>query len=236
LAADDPVVWRKLEFLNPSGSAKDRIARHMLEMAWQRGEVKTGSWVVEASSGSTSIALALACAQFGFRFLAVMPEGVSNERLLTVRAYGGEILTIAKELGMGGAIARAEQVAVERGGLATRQFSNPDNVEAHRLGTAAEVLAEIPGGRVDLVVSGVGTGGTLMGLLEGCRQGGCPTRPVLARPTCKLLSDPECCGFNIECCRFSARIPGVLDGVSHWPASTTFSYGRQLEVPILMHG
>jgi cysteine synthase A len=137
LAADDPVVWRKLEFLNPSGSAKDRIARHMLEMAWQRGEVKTGSWVVEASSGSTSIALALACAQFGFRFLAVMPEGVSNERLLTVRAYGGEILTIAKELGMGGAIARAEQVAVERGGLATRQFSNPDNVEAHRLVSGA---------------------------------------------------------------------------------------------------
>lgn len=215
LTADDPVVWCKLEFLNPSGSAKDRIARHMLEMARQRGEVKPGSWVVEASSGSTSIALALACAQFGFRFLAVMPEGVSNERLLTVRAYGGEILTIPKEFGMCEAIARAEEEAKKRGGLATRQFSNPDNVEAHRLGTAAEVVADIPEGRVDAVVSGVGTGGTLMGLLEGCRESGSQPRPVLARPTCKLLSDPECCGFSIECCRFSARIPGVIEGASH---------------------
>lgn len=215
LTAEDPVVWCKLEFLNPSGSAKDRIARHMLEMARQRGEVKPGSWVVEASSGSTSIALALACAQFGFRFLAVMPEGVSNERLLTVRAYGGEILTIPKELGMCEAIARAEEEAKERGGLATRQFSNPDNVEAHRLGTAAEVVADIPEGRVDAVVSGVGTGGTLMGLLKGCRKNGSQARPVLARPTCRLLSDPECCGFSLECCRFSARIPGVIEGASH---------------------
>lgn len=207
LEPDDPVVWCKLEFLNPSGSAKDRIARYMLEKAWRRGELSCGSWVVEASSGSTSIALALVCAQLGLKFLAVMPEGVSNERVLAIRAYGGEVLAIPKELGMAGAILRAAEEAKARGGLATRQFENPDNVEAHRVGTAAEILADIPGGRVDAVVSGVGTGGTLMGLLEGCRQGGCHTRAVVARPTCRLLSD-------VECCRFSGRIPGVLDGAS----------------------
>lgn len=208
LSEEHPVVWCKLEFLNPSGSAKDRIARYMIEKAWRRGELRRGSWVVEASSGSTSMALALACAQLDLRFLAVMPEGVSNERVLAIRAYGGQVLAIPKSEGMAGAIRRAEEEAARRGGLATRQFENPDNVEAHRLGTALEVLAQIPGGRVDAVVSGVGTGGTLVGLFEGCRQGGCHTRPFVARPTAQgLLSD-------LECCSFSARIPGVLEGFS----------------------
>ena len=91
LDADDPVVWCKLEFLNPSGSTKDRIARFILEKAWRQGRLRCGDLVVEASSGSTSIALALACAQLGLRFLAVMPEGVSNERVLIIRAYGGRV-------------------------------------------------------------------------------------------------------------------------------------------------
>jgi len=208
LHQQDPVVWCKLEFLSPSGSAKDRIARHILEKAWRSGRICRGSWVVEASSGSTSMALALACAQLGLRFLAVMPEGVSNERVLTIRAYGGEVLAIPKGEGMKGAVARAEREAEERGGLATRQFENPDNPEAHCLGTAAEVLAQIPGGRVDAVVSGVGTGGTLLGLFEGFQKGGCRTRPFAARPLAhQLVSD-------LECNSFSARIPGVIDGVS----------------------
>lgn len=208
LDSSQPPIWCKLEFLNPSGSLKDRIARHILEKAWRSGELSRGSWVVEASSGSTSIALALACAQLDLRFLAVMPEGVSNERVLTIRAYGGEVLQVPRNLGMAGAIARADQEARERGGLATRQFENPDNPEAHRLGTAQEILAQIPGGRVDAVVSGVGTGGTLVGLYEGCRMGGCDTLPFAARPLAHRF--PE----DLECCSFSARIPGVLDGVS----------------------
>jgi len=208
LDAGDPVIWCKLEFLNPSGSCKDRIARYMLEKAWRSGRLERGSWVVEASSGSTSMALALACAQLDLRFLAVMLEGVSNERVMTIRAYGGEILQLPKAIGMGGAIARAEQEAAERGGLATRQFENPDNPEAHRLGTALEVLAQIPGSRVDAVVAGVGTGGTLVGLFEGCRQSGCDLVPVAPRPMSH--------GFlaQLECCSYSARVPGVLDGIS----------------------
>src|SRR5436305_4078747 len=82
-----PAVWCKLEFLNPSGSTKDRIARYILEKAWRQGKLRRGDLVVEASSGSTSIALALACAQMGLRFVAVMPEGVSSERVLIIRAY-----------------------------------------------------------------------------------------------------------------------------------------------------
>src|SRR5262245_65742741 len=84
-------IWCKLEFLNPSGSTKDRIARFILEKAWRQGRLKTGDRVVEASSGSTSIALALTCAQMRLPFVAVMPEGVSNERVLIIRAYGGEV-------------------------------------------------------------------------------------------------------------------------------------------------
>src|SRR4051812_13833552 len=162
-----PPVWCKLEFLNPSGSTKDRIARHILEKACRRGELRLGSTVVEASSGSTSIALALACAQMGLRFVAVMPEGVSDERSLIVRAYGGEVRFTAQDAGIRGAIAEAERLAGETGAFLPRQFANPDNAEAHRQGTAREVIDQIPSGVVDAVVSGVGTGGTLVGLYHG---------------------------------------------------------------------
>src|SRR5205823_13000586 len=103
LALDQPAIWCKLEFLNPSGSTKDRIARFILEKAWRQGRLKAGDRVVEASSGSTSIALALACAQMGLRFVAVMPEGVSSERSLIIRAYGGEVLLSPRADGILGA-------------------------------------------------------------------------------------------------------------------------------------
>src|SRR3954470_12884996 len=166
LDATLPPVWCKLEFLNPSGSTKDRIARFILEKAWRQGRVSAISLVVEASSGSTSIALALACAQMGLRFLAVMPEGVTQERITTIRAYGGEVVLVPKNIGMPGAMAKAAELAKEHKGFATRQFENPDNSEAHRVWTGQEVLAQIPGGIVHGVVSGVGTGGTIVGLYE----------------------------------------------------------------------
>jgi cysteine synthase A len=203
-----PPVWCKLEFLNPSGSTKDRIARFILEKGWRQGRVRRGDRVVEASSGSTSIALALACAQMGLRFLAVMPEGVSNERVFIIRAYGGDVRFTPAALGIRGAIAEVERLGKQSDVFLPKQFANPDNAEAHRLGTAREVLDQIPGGRVDAVVSGVGTGGTLVGLFEGLRENGCPVVPVLARPV-NLVQTPEA-----ECCSFSARIPGVADAIS----------------------
>ncbi len=199
LDAGRPVVWCKLEFLNPSGSTKDRIARFILEKAWRQGRLKAGDHVVEASSGSTSIALALACAQLGLRFTAIMPEGGSN---------GGEVRFTPKDDGIRGAIAETERVGRERGTFLPRQFANPDNAEAHRMGTAREVIDQVPGGRVDAVVSGVGTGGTLVGLFQGLRESGCPVVPVLARPI-NVRTAPEA-----ECCSFSGRIPGVVDRIS----------------------
>ena len=208
LDPDDAVVWCKLEFLNPSGSTKDRIARYILEKAWRQGRLKSGDTVIEASSGSTSIALALACAQMGLRFLAVMPEGVSNERSLIIRAYGGEVRLSPRAEGIRGAIAETERLAEATGAFLPRQFGNPDNAEAHRLGTAREALDQMPGGLVDCVVSGVGTGGTLVGVYQGLVESGCAVTPVLARPI-DATSAPDA-----ECCSFSQCIPGVVDSIS----------------------
>ena len=210
LAAGEPVVWCKLEFLNPSGSTKDRVARFILEKAWREGRITRASMVVEASSGSTSIAMALACAQLGVRFVAVMPEGVSNERVLIIRGYGGEICFTPKEGGIHAAIAETERLAAACPDVFLPcQFANPDNAQAHRYCTAREIVDQIPGGMVHAVVSGVGTGGTLVGLLAGCEDAGCPTIPVWARPVDITGTEPD-----IECCSFSGRIPGVVDSVS----------------------
>lgn len=157
-------IYCKLEFLNPSGSTKDRIARFILEKAWREGRLAPGGMVIEASSGSTSIAMALACAQLGLRFTAVMPEGVSNERVLIIKAYGGLIRLTPQAAGIAGAIAETERLAAGCHGFLPRQFANPDNAQAHRVTTAREILDQLPGSSVDAVVSGVGTGGTLVGL------------------------------------------------------------------------
>ena len=208
LDPEGPTVWCKLEFFNPSGSTKDRIARHMLERAWRTRELEPGGRVVEASSGSTSIALALACAQLGVSFFAVMPEGVTAERVLTIEAYGGQVIYVSREEGMRGAIARAEIDAERLGAFVTRQFENPGNVEAHRAGTGREILAQIPGGIVHGVVSGVGTGGTIVGLYQAFADAGCKVTPFVARPV--IGARPS----NVQCCSFSSRVPGVVDALS----------------------
>ena len=203
-----PTIWCKLEFLNPSGSTKDRIASYILSKALRSGVVTSGGTVVEASSGSTSIAMALACAQLGLHFVAVMPEGVSQERRMIIESYGGEVLFSPREEGIRGALAAAAREASRRRGFSPLQFSNPDNAGAHRYRTAQEIIAQIPGGCVDAVVSGVGTGGTLVGLCQGFADFGCSVAPFAARPVRGLALD------GAECCSFSGRIPGVVDGLS----------------------
>lgn len=164
---DSPTIWCKLEFLNPSGSTKDRIARFMLEKQWRLGKLHRGDSVVEASSGSTSIALALACAQMGLKFIAVMPETVSNERVAIIKAYGGEIILVPRAEGVVGAINRAGLEAEARGAYFPRQFENPDNADAHR--TGQEILSQIPGGVVDGIVSGHRHCGKLTNLRIVCK-------------------------------------------------------------------
>lgn len=219
-----PTIWCKLEFLNPSGSTKDRIARYMLEKAWRSDRLAYGGRVVEASSGSTSIAMALACAQMGVRFLAVMPEGVSDERLWTIRAYGGSIELVPRSEGIRGAVARARELGSEPGSYAPLQFENPDNPEAHRVWTGQEILAQIQGCCVDAVVSGVGTGGTLVGLYEAFSEAGCGCRPVMARPVVGSAVS------ELECCSFSSRVPGVVDGMSRLFDPTSFPGLMEIDV------
>lgn len=226
MEASDPVIWCKLEFLNPSGSTKDRIARYILGKAMREGKVRAGDAVVEASSGSTSIALAMVCAQRGLRFTAFIPEGVSSERILIIKEYGGRVVFTPKAKGMGGAIAAAEEAAKSESAFITRQFENLDNAAAHRYQTAQEIIAQIPGNSVDAVVSGVGTGGTLAGLYLGFRDVGCAVKPFLARPVdSETISDLECCSC------FSGRVPGVMDQLSGIMRQVSMEGLRQINVP-----
>jgi len=213
LRSGEPVIWVKLEFLNPSGSTKDRIARFILEKARREGHLDRETTVIEASSGSTSIAMALVCAQLGVRFIAVMPEGVSNERTLMIKAFGGQIRLTPSAGGILAAIQETERLATEMKAFLPKQFANEDNALAHRMGTAREILEQLPARTVEAVVSGVGTGGTLVGLSEGLADAGCAPIAVLAKP---ITFQGE-----IECCSFSGKIPGVVDSIS-----TIFRAGR----------
>jgi len=223
---DGPTIWCKLEFLNPSGSTKDRIAAYILSKALRRGEIHSGGTVVEASSGSTSIAMALAAAQLGLRFVAVMPEGVSQERTLIIHSYGGDVVFSPRDQGIRGALAAAEREAADRRGFAPLQFSNPDNPAAHRYQTAGEIITQIPGGCVDAVVSGVGTGGTLVGLSQGFADAGCTVASFAARPVSGTAIE------GAECCSFSGRIPGVVEGLSAIYAAYCSSTSTLVELDV----
>ena len=165
--------------------------------------------MVEASSGSTSIAFALASSQLGLKFVAYIPEAATSERESIIRAYGGEVRRVPGS--MIDVLNEAEKASQDEGWFLGRQFANADNTEAHRLYTGAEILSQIPGGCVDGVVSGVGTGGTLRGLHEAFSLAGCDVSAHAAIPR-----QGELFGSNLECCslKFSSDVPGVADGIS----------------------
>jgi cysteine synthase A len=159
-------VWIKLERANPGGSIKDRIGRAMIDDAEQRGELKPGGTIVEATSGNTGIGLAMAAAVKGYRLIVVMPETMSVERRRVLVAYGAELELTPKEKGTRGAVQRAEEiVASTPGAWMAKQFENPANIEIHRRTTAQEILRDFPEG-IDYVITGVGTGGHITGVSE----------------------------------------------------------------------
>ena len=214
VALDDPAsggtIWLKLEYQLPSGSTKDRLAAHVLSRAVADGRVHAGSTVVEASSGSTSIAFAMACAALGVRFLAVLPRGVSNERMMIIRRYGGDFVLVPTADGMPGAIAETERLAAaDPDVFLPRQFTNPDNADAHELRTGPELVAAVAGAGVTLdgFVAAVGTAGTLMGVGRVVRRvnpGAAVARVVVAGETVDAeQGGPTCLG-----------IPGVVDCLS----------------------
>ena len=156
-------VLVKLEMMNPAGSIKDRAALHMLNKAEQKGLIQTGTVVIETTSGNTGIGLASACAVRGYRCVIVMPDTMSVERQLLMKAYGAEVILSDGKLGMNGAIAKAEELAKEYpDSWIAGQFINPDNAEAHILTTGPEIWEDTDG-MVDVFVAGAGTGGTITG-------------------------------------------------------------------------
>jgi cysteine synthase len=168
-------VTLKLEFFNPIGSVKDRIGVSMIEAMEKDGKLGEGAVLVEPTSGNTGIALAFVCAARGYRLILTMPESMSVERRKMLAYLGAEIVLTPRELGMKGALAKADELlATTPGAVMPSQFTNPANPEIHRRTTAEEIWADT-GGLVDCIVSGVGTGGTL----TGCGQVLKPRRPGL---------------------------------------------------------
>ena len=152
----------KLEGNNPAGSVKDRPALSMIRHAEARGEIRPGDTLIEATSGNTGIALAMAAAIKGYRMILIMPENMTAERRAAMRAYGAELVLVSREQGMEGARDLAEQMACEGRGKVLDQFANPDNPLAHYEGTGPEIWRETQG-TITHFVSAMGTTGTIMG-------------------------------------------------------------------------
>ncbi len=162
----EATVLLKLEFFNPASSVKDRIALAMIEDAEARGILHADSVIVEPTSGNTGIGLAFVCAAKGYRCILTMPETMSVERRLLLRGYGAELVLTPGTEGMKGAIAEAERIAARTpNAFIPQQFKNPANLAVHRRTTAEEIWNDTEGG-ADIVVGGVGTGGTLSGIAE----------------------------------------------------------------------
>lgn len=161
-------IFAKLEGCNPCSSTKDRIALYMIEGAEGRGELTREKTIIEASSGNTGIGLSMVAAYKGYRLLIVMPESMSVERRRVMQAFGAQILLTPAEEGMNGAIARVLELAKDPAYYHTNQFANPDNVRAHYEGTGAEILRQVTD--IDVLVAGIGTGGTLMGVGRRLRE------------------------------------------------------------------
>ncbi len=159
-------VWVKVEKTNPGGSIKDRIALAMVEDAEKKGILKSGSVIIEPTSGNTGIGLALVAAVKGYRLVLTMPESMSIERRKVLTALGAELELTPREKGMKGAIAKAEELSAEiPGSWIPLQFDNSANIEVHRNFTAQEILADFPDG-IDYLITGVGTGGHISGVAE----------------------------------------------------------------------
>jgi cysteine synthase A len=175
------IVLAKLEFYNPANSVKDRIGVSMIEAAERSGELKPGGTVVEATSGNTGIALAMVGAARGYTVVLTMPETMSRERRALLRAFGAELVLTPGSGGMSAAVEKAEEIGRERGAVLVRQFANPANVEVHRRTTAEEIWDDTDG-TVDVVVAGIGTGGTITGVGQVLKERKPTVRMVAVEP------------------------------------------------------
>jgi cysteine synthase A len=197
-------VFAKIEFLNPSGSIKARIAKYMIERAEQEGLLKPGDTIVEATSGNTGNALSMVAAVKGYRMLVVMPEGLSSERVAISRAFGAEVL-FCGNFHVNEALARAKEMGQQPGHFCPSQFESEWNVEENREVLGPEILAQLPDGRVpDALVLGVGTGGTLIGVGQAFRA---------VNPNVRLFAMEPSESCTILCGEIASHtIEGISDG------------------------
>ena len=157
-------VYVKLEYQNPGGSVKDRIALAMIEKAEKEGKIKPGDTIVEPTSGNTGIGLAFVCAAKGYKAVFTMPETMSSERRNLLKAYGAELVLTPGSEAMKGAIKKAKELKEKHGYFEPQQFENPANPEVHALTTGPELVEQFEGKQIDAFLAGVGTGGTLSGV------------------------------------------------------------------------
>ena len=175
-------ILAKLETLNPSGSIKDVMAFYMTDVAEKKGLLKPGSKIIEETSGNTGISFAMIAALKGYRFVAVMPEDMSQERRQLIQSFGAEIVLTPEEQGFPGALEKLEQMAKEnQDAWLPRQFENRDNIDAHREITGKRILQAV-GKDIDVFVAGVGTGGSLMGIAEALKQANPNVKIVAVEP------------------------------------------------------
>jgi len=204
-------IIAKLEYLNPAGSAKDRIAKVMLDEAEKAGKVSKGTTIIEPTSGNTGIGLASVAAARGYRVIIVMPETMSEERRILMKAYGAELVLTEGRKGMKGAIEKAEELAAKiPDSFIPAQFSNPDNPKAHFDTTGPEIWEDTEGG-VDIFVAGVGTGGTITGVGRYLRSRKPDVKIVAVEPeTSAVLSRGESGAHGIQGIG-AGFVPEVLD-------------------------
>ena len=170
LIQSDATVLAKMEGFNPMASVKDRIGLAMIEAAERDGKISAGATIIEPTSGNTGIALAFVCAARGYKCILTMPESMSIERRRVLRALGAEVVLTPAAEGMTGAIEKAESLLADiPGAFMPQQFENPANPEIHRKTTAEEIWNDTDG-QVDIIVAGVGTGGTITGIAEVIKQ------------------------------------------------------------------
>ena len=175
-------VVAKLEFFNPGGSVKDRIGFSMIDDAERRGELKPGMTIVEPTSGNTGIALAMVAAAKGYKAILTMPETMSKERRVLLRAFGAQLVLTPGPYGMGGAIAKAMEIAASDDSYwIPQQFENPANPAIHRHTTAEEIWRDTEG-KVDIIIGGVGTGGTISGIGEAMKERNAAIQVIAVEP------------------------------------------------------
>ena len=226
-------ILAKLECFNPAGSTKDRAARAMLDDAEARGLLRPGSVVIEPTSGNTGIGLASVAAARGYRVIIVMPETMSMERRLLMKAYGAELVLTEGAEGMKGAIARAEELAAEiPGSFLPGQVVNPANPAAHRASTGPEIW-EDTGGKVDIFVAGVGTGGTITGVGQYLKEKNPAVKIVAVEPQDSPVLGGGCPGPHGIQGIGAGFVPavldtGVYDEIIPVSGADAFAAGRQV--------